>query len=275
MPFSKDILAGSSGQGGGVADFYDYQIEQSARFDSASLSYLNKTFSGAGNRRTGTVSVWIKRGGILATQQLIFNANISNADQDQLLQFNSSGSANVVDSLSVWWDGATYGDLTTTQVFRDVSGWNHIVVAWDTTQATDSNRTKIYLNGTQITSLTTWNGNAVAYPTENRQFFYNGAYEHAVGRRTAYSGQSYFDGYLAEVISVDGTQYAPTQFGETKNGVWIPKDPSGTSFGTNGYHFKFEDASDLGNDSSGNNNDFTANNMGADHQVLDSPTFGS
>ena len=66
-----------------------------------------------------------------------------------------------------------------------------------------------------------------------------------------------------------------TQFGETKNGVWIPKDPSGTTFGNNGFHLKFENASDLGNDSSGNNNDFTASNMGADHQVLDSPTFGS
>ena len=81
--------------------------------------------------------------------------------------------------------------------------------------------------------------------------------------------------YFAEWIWVDGTAYAPTQFGETKNGVWIPKDPSGTSFGTNGFHLKFENASDLGNDSSGNNHDFTVNNIGADHQVLDSPTFGS
>jgi hypothetical protein len=258
----------------GAAAFYDYQIEQSCRFDAASTSYFNKTYSSAGNRRTGTLSVWVKRGSF-ATQQLIFNANVSNADQDQVMQFNSSGSANVVDSLSVWWDGATYGDLTTTQVFRDSNGWNHIVISWDSTQSTASNRTRIYLNGTEITSFTTWNGNAVNYPTQNREFWFNGAYEHAIGRRTAYSGQSYFDGYLAEAISVDGTQYAPTQFGEFKNGVWIPKDPSGTSFGTNGFHLKFENASDLGNDSSGNNNDFTANNMGADHQVLDSPTFGS
>ena len=257
-----------------VASLYDYQIEQSCRFDAGSSSYLNATFSSAGNRRTGTLSAWVKRGSF-TTQQALFNAHVSNADQDQILQFNSSGSANVVDSLSVWWDGANYGDLTTTQVFRDSNGWNHIVMSWDTTQSTASDRNKIYFNGTEITSLTTWNGNAATYPSQNQQFWFNGAYEHAVGRRTGYGGQHYFDGYLAEVISVDGTAYAASQFGETKNGVWIPKDPSGTSFGTNGFHLKFENASDLGNDSSGNNNDFTANNMGADHQVLDSPTFGS
>jgi hypothetical protein len=80
---------------------------------------------------------------------------------------------------------------------------------------------------------------------------------------------------MAEFIFIDGQQLTPSSFGETKNGVWIPKDPSGLTFGSNGYHLKFENASDLGNDSSGNNNDFTANNMGTDHQVSDSPTFGS
>ena len=73
---------------------------------------------------------------------------------------------------------------------------------------------------------------------------------------------------------IEGQQLTPSSFGETKNGVWIPKDPSSLTFGSNGYHLKFEDASNLGNDSSGNNNDFTVTNMGADHQVLDSPTFG-
>ena len=82
---------------------------------------------------------------------------------------------------------------------------------------------------------------------------------------------------MAEVLLFDGTAYDPTDVAETKNGVWIPKDYYTTTgnYGTTGYYLKFENASDLGNDSSGNNNDFTANNMGTDHQVLDSPTFGS
>ena len=79
----------------GASGFYDYQIQHSAFFDSASSSYMNKTFSSSGNRRTGTLSVWIKRSKF-ATQQQIFGGHVSNADQDQLLSFNSSGSANVV-----------------------------------------------------------------------------------------------------------------------------------------------------------------------------------
>jgi len=268
--FQNNLLAGAvaaaSAGGGG---FYSYQIEQSCRFDSASSSYMNQTFSGAGNRRTGTLSVWIKRANISSTQ-LVFNAHINNGDQDQLINFQSS------DKVTAWFDGANNGDVVTQGVHRDTAGWGHFVLAWDTTQGTASNRIKFYLNGTQITDLENYNGSSgPVYPSQDQEFWFNGAYEHAIGRRTAYSGQHYFDGYLAEVISVDGTQYAPTQFGETKNGVWIPKDPTGTSFGTNGFHLKFENASDLGNDSSGNNHDFTANNMGADHQVLDTPTTGA
>ena len=83
------------------------------------------------------------------------------------------------------------------------------------------------------------------------------------------------DGYLAEFHLIDGNQQAHTDFGEFKNGVWIPKDTSGLTFGTNGILLKFENASDFGNDSSGNNNDYSATNLGADHQTLQSPTFGS
>ena len=81
--------------------------------------------------------------------------------------------------------------------------------------------------------------------------------------------------YLAETIGIDGQDVSISDLGETKNGVWIPKDPSGLTFGNNGYHLKYENASDLGNDSSPNNNDFNPVNLGADHQVLDSPTIGT
>ena len=95
------------------------------------------------------------------------------------------------------------------------------------------------------------------------------------GGNTSASAYLPFDGYIAEYVFIDGTQYDSTDLGESKNGVWIPKDPSGLTFGNNGFYLKFENASDLGNDSSGNNNDLTASGLGADHQVLDSPTFGS
>ena len=271
--FQNNLLAGAaaaaSAGGGG---FYSHQIEQSCRFDGSS-SYLYQTFSGAGNRRTGSFSVWVKRS-VLSTNQCIFNPYVSNGDQDELLQFNSSGSANVVNSMSQWWDGANSGDQTTAQVFRDVSGWNHFLLAWDTTQGTDTNRSRVYFNGTEITSFTTYNGGTVTYPSQNYDTFAFGGNLHEIGRRKANTG-NYFNGYLAEIVAIDGTQVAPTDVGESKNGVWIPKDPSGLTFGTNGFHLKFENSGDLGNDSSGNNNDFTASGLGADHQVLDSPTFGS
>ena len=80
---------------------------------------------------------------------------------------------------------------------------------------------------------------------------------------------------MAEIIFADGQSYAPSQFGETKNGIWIPKNPSGTTFGNNGFHLKFGDSSSLGADSSGNSNNFSATNIGADHQVIDTPTIGT
>ena len=62
MPFSKDLLTGASGNQGAGA-FYEYQIEQSARFDRASSSYLYYSVpSGAATDAAWTVSMWIKRG---------------------------------------------------------------------------------------------------------------------------------------------------------------------------------------------------------------------
>ena len=266
--FQNNLLAGAaaaaSAGGGG---FYDHQIAQSARFDSGSSSYLTKTFSGAGNRRTGTISFWCKRSS-LGTQQTIFNPHISNGEQDQLATFQPNN------TLAFFINGANSGDVNTAGVFRDVSGWNHIMQVWDTTQGTASNRVKVYFNGSQVTSLTNNSGGTVSYPSQNYQLAAFGANVHAIGRRTASTGD-YFNGYLAEVVGIDGTAQAPTDLGEFKNDVWIPKDPSGLTFGTNGFHLKFENASDLGNDSSGNNNDFTANAMGTDHQSIDTPTIGT
>ena len=139
----------------------------------------------------------------------------------------------------------------------------------DTTDGTSTNRNRLYLNGDLTTS------SAGSQPNQNATLDWNSNAEQQFVGLFGDGSSHAFDGYLAEVINCDGQSYAPSQFGETKNGVWIPKDPDGTTFGTNGFHLKFENASDLGNDSSGNNNDFTATNMGTDHQVLDSPTFGS
>ena len=91
------------------------------------------------------------------------------------------------------------------------------------------------------------------------------------------SAGSYVEGYLAEMIMISASSSAgvltPTSFAEEHNGVWRPIDISGLS--NKDFYLKFENASDLGNDSSGNNRDWSPQNHGTDHQVLDSPTFGS
>jgi len=240
----------------GAAGFYSHQIEQSARFDRASGSYMQRTLGTPTNVDKGTFSLWFKKTLNSAYIQLFFTydgggINFMWYNTDLLIMSVASGS-DAGDS-----DG----------VFRDTTAWGHLVMAVDTTQSSSDDRVKAYLNGTQLSGFT-------GSISQNTDFKLNKSGNTLyLGHNT---GATYnMDGYLAEVIFADGQQYAPTQFGETKNGVWIPKDPSGTTFGNNGFHLKFENASDLGNDSSGNNNDFSVTNMGADHQVLDSPTFGS
>ena len=145
-------------------------------------------------------------------------------------------------------------------MLRDTAGWYHI--HWRNTGGTNT----CHVNGVQFTTVSISGDTAI-----------HSTVAHGVGCRGA-SGDdtsSSFDGYIAEVLIFDGTAYQYTDVTETKNGILIPEDPSSLTFGTNGAHLKFENASDLGNDSSSNNNDYSASNLGTDHQVADSPTFGS
>jgi len=175
------------------------------------------------------------------------------------------------DALYVAFNTGSWNEIKTSQVFRDPASWYHIVVAMDTTQSTAGNRTKIYVNGTQVTDFS-----AAAYVTQNDTIAICtsgklqaiGAYAYDI---TAANDR--IDGYLAEINFVDGSQLAPANFGETSNttGQWVPIKYSG-SYGTNGFYIKGEDSSDLGNDSSGNNNDFTTSGLAAADQMLDTPT---
>jgi len=244
---------------GGGGAFYDYQIEQSCRFDKASNSYINRTLGTVTANTAGTFSFWWKRGNIdSTTHQLLFvndggGINTYYESDDRLMfSTNNSGGAE-----NMYTDGK----------YRDPNGWTHIVFAVNTNQGSNNDRCKVYINGIDNTSsglnATINSGNVFKYnKTGNNLYF---------GHNTGATINP--DGYLAEFIHVDGQQLVATDLGEFKNGVWKPIDYAG-SYGAQGARLKFENASDLGNDSSGNNNDWTVNNMGADHQVLDSPTFG-
>ena len=236
---------------GGASGFYDYQIQKSLRIGSGDT--LRRTPSSDGNRTVWTFSAWIKRATLddAGGQYQIFESGAS-GNQDTRLFYNFKDGGTIQASSG----NTNYG--ASSEEFQDVSGWMHLVLKHT------GGVTTAYHNGT---SFHTWSisGNTAINKS---------GLVHGIACRGGSGSGSELQGYIAEVHLTDGTAYEPTQFAEEKNGVWIPKDPSGTSYGTNGVHLKFEDASDLGNDSSGNNNDYTSN-MGADHQVVDSPTFGS
>ena len=241
-----------------------HQVANSCRFDDGSSDYLTESVSSTSNRRTFTYSAWIKRSSLSDSgYPRLFNPFVNSANFFDIFFRNT-------DALNVYSQNADSNDmnLVTNKLFRDFSAWYHIVVAVDTTQGTDSNRVKLYVNGTQETSFS-----ASTYPSQNTQFQINlDTVTNVIGRNQAGS-DNYFDGYMSEIVFVDGSQLAPTSFGEfnSQTGIWIPKDVSGLTFGTNGFYLDFKDSSALGNDAAGSNN-FTANNLTSLDQSIDTCT---
>ena len=243
-----------------------YDVANSARFNSGSSDYLSRTYSSDGNQRTWTFSAWLKRSYVGSTGNLIFTyqdpsstarSDISFANDKLYVSWNPTGSS--------WF----YANSSPTRLFRDVSAWYHLVVACDTTQSTDTNRLKIYINGVQVGSDT-----HNTYPSQDQDTGFNKTgYVHEIGRY-AHAGSPHFDGYMAEVVMIDGSQLTPTSFGEfdEDSNIWKPIDVSGLTFGTNGFYLDFENASSLGADVSGNGNNFTVNNLTSVDQSTDTCT---
>ena len=242
---SKDVFLKSSGGG--------YTIARSVRFRSSASAYLNRTPTVASNRQTWTWSGWVKRGKLGATQGVFARNDASVATY---IQFTSS---DTLTATSV--SGAVEFQIITTQVFRDPSAWYHIVIVLDTTQATSSNRVKLYVNGAQITALGT-----ASYPSQNYNAYVNTVATHYIGNgNPAGSLGWYSDQYLTEINFIDGQALTPSSFGaiSSTTGVWQPIAYTGT-YGTNGFYLKFNSfatAAALGTDSSGNGNTWTVNNI--------------
>jgi len=235
-------------------------ITNSLRFNDDDAPRLTKTFSSSGNRRTVTFSAWVKLSNLGIIRHIFSNngADFINLESD--------------DTLSVQLAGSAEGYLYSNRKFRDVSAWYHIVVAVDTTQGTASNRLKLYINGVQETSFSDSTN-----PDQNLETGFAENVQHAIGMRSA-NADRHFDGYLAEVNFVDGSALDPTYFGETNdNGVWIPKKPDVSSYGTNGFYMQFQqtgtgtDASGMGADTSGNTNHFAVTNLAAIDVTTDTP----
>ena len=255
--FHTNALIGASGAdtGGDAA-----VATKSLRFNPTDSAYLSRTPSSAGNRRTWTVSLWLKRSKLGTNNQHVLETASSPEysglwfAQDDSLEFRG-------------FNGSSYTyRLHTSQRFRDPSAWYHIVLNFDSTASTASDRLAMYVNGVKVTSF-----DNTVYPSQNHESNWNNTSAHYIA--TFVGSTNYYGGYIADLHSIDGSILGPTSFGAfDSNGLWKASVFSG-SHGTNGFHLKFDDSSSnaaLGKDSSGNNNTFTVNNLSAAGQVASS-----
>jgi len=233
-----------------------FNVDNSARFNKASADNLIRTFGTATNRRKWTLSMWTKRSS--TAQAMLY----STSSASSYYQYQSGGQLELNDV-----PGSTFNyRLVTNALYIDLSAWYHIVIAFDSTQGTDSNRIKLYVNGEQPSLAT------ATYPSQNFEPRVNNAEAQKFGSYDGSTDYSY-DGYFSELTFIDGQQLDPTSFGEfdEDSGIWKPIDVSGLTFGNNGFHLDFEDSSALGNDAAGSNN-FTVNNLTAIDQSTDTCT---
>jgi len=245
-----------------------FNVANSCRFDSSSSSYLSRTINLTQNSTSQhkfTISCWFKLGKTGQSNGEIFGAHGSNDYFAVRVQ-----SSNKIDIIS--YDNAIKGRLTTTQLLRDHSAWYHIVVACDSNNASGTNRMRLYLNGSEVTDFST-----DINPSTGADIIAENMDEFNIGRNIdQVGGAGLFDGYITEFVYIDNDQLEPSYFGEfdEDTGIWKPKDLSGLSQLSNTFSFylDFEDSSNLGNDVSGNNLDFTSNNLTSIDQSTDTCT---
>jgi hypothetical protein len=260
------------GNGGGqrVGRFVPFtgnpSIANSVIFNSADSAKLERTPSSNGSGTTFTISFWFKPTKLATTYSFFDNAPggsavnifsiIYNSDNTILIHgFDSGGSFSL--------------NLATNRTFEDTSKFYHFLVAVDTTQGTSTNRVKFYVDGDQVTSLS-----STTYPAQDATY---GTNQTSVKQAVGYyphNSTRYLDGYIAEFNLIDGTALTPSTFGQTdtSTGRWIPKTITGVTYGTNGVRLTFADSSAFGDDTSGNGNDLTATNLASTDQTTDSPT---
>ena len=247
------------------------EIERSLRFRGSSSAKLTRTFGTNTSNTIKTASCWVKRGKT-GTYQNIFSTTLSGYiegrlffDNEDRLQFEERDASG----------GTSDGRRLTTQRFKDVTAWYNIVLTLNSTEGTEIDRAKIYVNGTQITAFDATRSISSSYSFS----FFRSSVDNFVG---CLSGSSdYFDGCLAEINFIDGQALDSSYFGftDSQTGMWMPKRYEGT-YGNNGFHLEFKDnssTSTLGKDTSGNQNDFSTTNIAitlgtSDDSFIDTPT---
>jgi len=224
-------------------------------------TYLSKTFSTPTSSKIFTFSFWVKKSqGSQSDDMHIFNNYVSGTSR---LTCAIDGNENFKIENN---NGAYNLRFITDAEYRDVNGFYHFVISVDTTQATESNRVKIYVNGVQETSFST-----ATYPSQNDDIKVpDGSHTMYIGTFTG--SAQFWDGSMTHVHFIDGTAYDASTFGETDatTGIWKPKTAPSVTYGTNGFFLKFENSGAFGTDSSGNGNNFTVN--GTMTQTIDTPS---
>ena len=247
-----------------------YEISNSLRFNDDDSPKVSRSISSSGSARNATLSVWVKRGN-LGTRQQIYSNKTASSDSG----FSAMNVYFYNDKLYIdHHDGSSNISLYTNQVFRDVSAWYHIVHTIDTTTGTATNRLRLYVNGTEVTDFGTDQN-----PSQNADLaLSNSTGDQSIGDDPR-DNNDLFDGYMAEYNFVDGTTLDPTYFGETNdNGVWVPKKPDVSSYGTNGFYLEFKqtgtsaNSSGIGADTSGNDNHMSVTNLASTDVTEDTPT---
>ena len=263
--------------GGANSAVSGYDIDNSCRFDDGSSPYLHRTPGSQGSLRKFTFSAWIKKTENTGGTTFQWLLHSGEADGDPAFGIGFRGDAFAMIDMS----SSTYHiQLYSNALFRDPSAWYHMVVAVDTEQGTAANRVKVYMNNEQITSWATG-----TLPDEDHDL--DGGLNKTsdateIGRDIYDGGAAYIDGYISEVYFIDGTQYAPSDFGEADedSGIWKPKDAKDDlTFGTNGFYLEFKESgvgtastSTIGADTSGNTNHLTSSGIAATDQCVDTPT---
>ena len=240
-----------------------YEVANSCRFNDGDSPRLHRTLGTATDVDKWTFSCWFKRSTLSATQYL-FYGYASGEESAIVLK-----SDDTIDWYN-YFSSSEQGQLVTNRKFRDVGAWYHLVCAYDSDNGTAGNRMRMYINGTEETSFATDTN-----PASDENSTINKNVLHNIGMKYSDDGSGYFDGYLAEVCFVDGQQLTPSSFGEFDDDtptVFKSIDVSGLTFGDNGAYLDFEDSDNLGDDESGNTNDWTEVNLAATDQCTDSPT---
>jgi len=248
-------------------------IQRSLRFRSNNSAKLTRTFGTNTSDTTKTISVWVKRAKVGSFQSM-FSTAVSGYIEGRF-QFTNDDQIQYTDRDA--GSGTTDIQKITTQKFRDVVGWYHLVLAIDTSNGTADNRIKIYVNGTQVTDFSSSTNPTQSYATS----FFRSSADNYVGVNN--NSSDYFDGYMTDINFIDGQALDASYFGYTdsQTGQWRSKKFEGT-YGNNGFYLKFADnsgtsATTMGKDSSGNGNNWTPNNISvtSDHtndSMLDTPS---